>query len=186
MYENRSDLKYIEGNKESVSIGFAGDVSLADNWFIMPKYISRNKGVYGILSEDMVNYMTNLDFMNVNSEFAFSNRGSKMSGKQYTFRANPSSVSIYNEMGVDMVALANNHVYDYGQDAFYDTLDTLKTNTLPYVGAGVNKEEAERAYYLVINGYKISFLNATYLPFAPVKGSVTSTQYPLPLGSSVI
>lgn len=161
MYENRNDLKYVEGNKESVSIGFAGDVSLADNWLIMPKYISRNKGVYGILSEDMVSYMTNLDFMNVNSEFAFSNRGQKMAGKQYTFRANPSHVSIYNDMGVDMVALANNHVYDYGQDAFYDTLTTLKNNNLPYIGAGVNKEEAEKAYYLVINGYKISFLNAT-------------------------
>lgn len=161
MYENRNDLKYVEGNKESVSIGFAGDVSLADNWAIMPKYVSRNKGVYGILSEDMVSYMTNLDFMNVNSEFAFSNRGKKMAGKQYTFRANPSNVSIYNDMGVDMVALANNHVYDYGQDAFYDTLTTLKNNNLPYIGAGVNKEEAEKAYYLVINGYKISFLNAT-------------------------
>lgn len=161
MYENRSDLKYIEGSKESVSIGFAGDVSLADNWAIMPKYISRNKGVYGILSEDMVNYMTNLDWMNVNSEFAFSNRGTKMAGKQYTFRANPSHVNIYNDMSVDMVALANNHVYDYGQDAFYDTLNTLKSNNLPYVGAGVNKEEAEKSYYLVINGYKISFLNAT-------------------------
>ena len=45
MYENRNDLKYVEGNKESVSIGFAGDVSLADNWAIMPKYVSRNKGV---------------------------------------------------------------------------------------------------------------------------------------------
>ena len=64
-------------------------------------------------------------------------------------------------MGVDMVALANNHVYDYGQDAFYDTLSTLKNAKIPYIGAGVNKSEAESAYYLVINGYKISFLNAT-------------------------
>ena len=161
MYENRNDLKYVDGSKDLVNIGFAGDVSLADNWAIMPKYISRNKGVYGILSEDMVSYMTSLDFMNVNSEFAFSNRGKKMSGKQYTFRANPSHVGIYNDMGVDMVALANNHVYDYGQEAFYDTLSTLKNNNLPYIGAGVNREEAEKAYYLVINGYKISFLNAT-------------------------
>ena len=105
--------------------------------------------------------MKNLDWMNVNSEFAFSSRGSAMRGKQYTFRATPSNVSVYDEMGVDMVALANNHVYDYGQDAFYDTLSTLKNAKIPYIGAGVNKSEAESAYYLVINGYKISFLNAT-------------------------
>ena len=160
-YENRNDLKYVYGNKESVNVGFAGDVSLADNWTIMPKYKSRNKGVYGILSKGMVKYMSELDWMSVNSEFAFSNRGSAMAGKQYTFRANPKNVSIYNDMGVDMVTLANNHVYDYGQNAFYDTLSTLKNNKLPYIGAGSNKKEAESAYYLVINGYKISFLNAT-------------------------
>ena len=160
-YENRTDLKYVLGKKDVVTLGFAGDVSLADNWAIMPKYISRNKGVYGILSEDIVTYMTNLDFMNINSEFAFSSRGKAMSGKQYTFRANPSHVSVYDSMGVDMVALANNHVYDYGVDAFYDTLSTLKNNNMPYIGAGANKAEAESAYYLVINGYKIAFLNAT-------------------------
>lgn len=161
LYENRNDVTYVDGSKEFVSIGFAGDVSLADNWAIMPKYVARQNGVYGIVSENMVGYMKNLDWMNVNSEFAFSSRGSAMRGKQYTFRATPSNVSVYDEMGVDMVALANNHVYDYGQDAFYDTLNTLKNAKIPYIGAGVNKSEAESAYYLVINGYKISFLNAT-------------------------
>ena len=99
--------------------------------------------------------------MTINSEFAFSSRGSAMRGKQYTFRANPNNVNVYHEMGVDMVTLANNHVYDYGMNAFYDTLSTLKTSKIPYIGAGANKNEAEDAYYLVINGYKISFLNAT-------------------------
>lgn len=160
-YVNRNDVTYIDGKKDVVSVGFAGDVSLADNWAIMPYYNSRGKGVYGILSENMVDYMKNLDWMTVNSEFAFSGRGRAMAGKQYTFRANPSNVNIYNEMGVDMVTLANNHVYDYGKDAFYDTLTTLKDNKLPYIGAGINNTEAESAYYLVINGYKISFLNAT-------------------------
>ena len=161
LYENRNDLTYINGEKDSVSIGFGGDVSLADNWTVMPKYRSRGKGVYGIVSENMVSYMNNLDWMIINSEFAFSSRGRAMAGKQYTFRANPSNISVYNEMSIDMVTLANNHVYDFGQDAFYDTLSTLKNNNLPYIGAGKNKEEAESAYYLVINGYKIAFLNAT-------------------------
>ena len=160
-YDDRSDVTFIEGRKDSVSIGFAGDVSLADNWAIMPYYNSRGKGVLGILSENMINYMDKLDWMVVNSEFAFSNRGSAMANKLYTFRANPSNVNIYDEMNVDMVTLANNHVYDYGVDAFYDTLDALKNANLPYIGAGVNKSEAESAYYLIINGYKIAFLNAT-------------------------
>lgn len=161
LYKDRDDVTYISGKKDFISVGFAGDVSLADNWAIMPYYKSRNKGVYGILSKNVVGYMDSLDWMVVNSEFAFSNRGTAMSNKLYTFRANPGNVSIYDEMSVDMVTLANNHVYDYGETAFFDTLNTLKKHKLPYIGAGVNNTEAERAYYLVVNGYKISFLNAT-------------------------
>lgn len=161
LYKERSDVTVIDGNKEAISIGFAGDVSLADNWAIMPYYKSRNKQVYGILSENVVNHIRALDWMIVNSEFAFSNRGSAMPGKLYTFRANPENINIYDEMGVDMVTLANNHVYDYGKDAFYDTLETFKNKKLPYIGAGINNTEAESAYYLIINGYKIAFLNAT-------------------------
>ena len=160
-YKDRTDITFIDGSKETVSIGFAGDVSLADNWAIMPYYNSRGKGVYGILSKNVVDYMDKLDWMIVNSEFAFSNRGTAMKGKQYTFRANPDNISIYDEMNVDMVTLANNHVYDYGEEAFLDTLDTLKNNNLPYIGAGNNSKEAESAHYLVINGYKIALLNAT-------------------------
>ena len=161
IYTNNDRVTYVEGKKDFISIGFAGDVSLADNWAIMPKYNSRGKGINGILSENMVDYISKLDWMTINSEFAFSSRGSAMRGKQYTFRANPNNVNVYHEMGVDMVTLANNHVYDYGMNAFYDTLSTLKTSKIPYIGASANKNEAEDAYYLVINGYKISFLNAT-------------------------
>lgn len=160
-YQNRNDITVVEGKKEEVTISYAGDVSLADNWDIMPYYNSRKEGILGILSEDMVNYMKKSDWMVVNSEFAFSDRGSAMNGKLYTFRGHPDNVSIYKEMGVDMVTLANNHVYDYGSDAFLDTLTTLENASIPYVGAGRNISDATKTYYLVINGYKIAFLNAT-------------------------
>ena len=64
--------------------------------------------------------MNNSDFMVVNSEFTVSNRGKAMAGKQYTFRAKPERLNIYHEMGVDLALLANNHVYDFGKDAFLE------------------------------------------------------------------
>ena len=160
-YDNNSQVTVINGNKDNVSISFAGDISLADNWEIMPYYKSRGKKIYGVLSEDAVKYMNDTDLMIINNEFCFSNRGEKLANKKYTFRANPKNVSIYNEIGVDMVTLANNHVYDYGKNAFLDTLDTLKKAKMPYIGAGKDSEEAMKAYYFIINGYKISFLNAS-------------------------
>ena len=159
-YEDMDNVKIIKGNNTS-TLSFVGDVSLADNWYIMPKYDERNKGVYGILSEDTVKVMTESTLMIANNEFTVSDRGEKMPGKYYTFRASPKRLKIYEEMGVDLVTLANNHVYDFGKTAFYDMIDSLNEYKIPYIGAGKNIEEAKKPFYFIVNGYKISFVNAT-------------------------
>ena len=158
-YENMDNVKIIESKNPS-TLSFVGDVSLADNWFVIPKYEERNKGIYGILSKEVVDIMTNSDLMVVNSEFTVSNRGEALN-KTYTFKAKPERLSIYYEMGVDLVTLANNHVYDYGREAFLDMLDAFDEYKIPRIGAGRNLDEASEPYYFVINGYKIAFLNAT-------------------------
>lgn len=156
-------IKELTPKQESneVILSFIGDVSLADDWYIMPKYDERGKKVYGILSEDVVNIMTSSDIMVANNEFTISNRGAKMPKKYYTFRGSPERLSIYEEMGVNLVTLANNHIYDYGETAFYDALDALEEYNIPYIGAGRNIEEAKEPFYYIINGYKIGFVNAT-------------------------
>ena len=156
------DRTFVEESTNSeTTISFIGDVSLADNWYIMPKYDERNKKVYGILSEDVVDIMTTSNIMVANNEFTISDRGEKMPNKYYTFRASPSRLSIYQEMGVDLVTLANNHIYDFGETAFYDSLEALNQYNIPYIGAGRNMEEAKKPYYFIANGYKIAFVNAT-------------------------
>lgn len=160
-YENQSNVKVIDISKDEITLSFIGDVSLADNFEIIPYYDSRNQGINGILSEDVVKLLNEADLLIANNEFTISDRGTPMQNKIYTFRADPSRMNIYNEMGVDLVTLANNHVFDFGQDAFMDTLDTLKQNNMPYVGAGKDIDEARDPFYFIINGYKIGFVNAT-------------------------
>ena len=159
-YSSMDNVKIIESSGVS-TLSFVGDVSLADDWKIAPKYDERGQGVKGILSEDVLDIMKNSTLMVVNSEFTVSNRGTKMEGKQYTFRAKPERLKIYDEMGVDLVTLANNHVYDYGKDAFLDMLDYFKEYKIPNIGAGRNIEEAKKPYYFIINGYKIAFINGS-------------------------
>ena len=150
----------IVNKKGDITLSFVGDVSLADNWDIMPKYDERKIGIYGVLDEEVLSIMNNADIMVANNEFTLSNRGTRLN-KAYTFKGDPKRASIYKEMGVDLVSLANNHIYDYGHDAFIDTLNTLKSQDIAFVGAGNNIEEAKKPYYYIINGYKIAFLNAT-------------------------
>ena len=129
------------------TVSIVGDISLADNWSVMPAYDSRGQGVDGILSAEALGIMRGSDLMVANSEFTVSNRGSAIPGKAYTFRANPDRLSIYDDMGVDLVTLANNHVYDYQGDAFNDMLDAFEQRNMPHIGAGHNLEEAKKAYY---------------------------------------
>ena len=160
-YDNMNNIKKIEKKDQVTTVSFVGDVSLADNWYIMPKYDERKKGIFGILSESTVDVMKKSDIMVANSEFTISDRGEKMPGKYYTFRASPSRIPIYEEMGVDLLTLANNHVYDFGKTAFEDMIDSLNEYKIPYIGAGKNIQEAKKPYYFILNGYKIAFVNAT-------------------------
>lgn len=142
------------------TLSFVGDVSLADNWYIAPKYDERG-GISGVLGEKVLKIMKESDFMVANSEFTVSNRGSALKGKMYTFRAKPERLKIYDEMGVDLVSLANNHVYDYGKEAFLDMLDAFTEYKIPHIGAGRNLEEAATPYITKINGYNFAFISAS-------------------------
>ena len=147
---------------QDYTVSIVGDISLADNWEVMPVYDSRGKGVDGILSKEALKVMRESDFMIANSEFTVSNRGAKTPGKYYTFRAKPERLKIYNDMGVDMVTLANNHVYDFGPVAFNDMLESFKAIKMPYIGAGKNLDEAKKPYYLTLpDGSRVAFVNAT-------------------------
>lgn len=156
-----AEFNLVEPDKD-YTISIVGDISLADNWEVMPWYDRRGKGVNGILSDEVLKIMRESDFMVANSEFTVSNRGVKTPGKYYTFRAKPERLSIYGDMGVDLVTLANNHVYDFGPTAFNDMLESFEAIKMPYVGAGRNLTDAKKPYYLTLpNGYRVAFVNAT-------------------------
>ncbi len=65
------------------------------------------------------------------------------------------TVSYLGDLGVDLVSLANNHAYDYGETAFLDTMDTLAQAGITYMGAGRNLQEARRPVYYIINNMKM-------------------------------
>ena len=53
-------------------------------------------------------------------------------------------VELLSVFGTDAVTLANNHVYDYGEEGLLSTLDCLRKADIPYTGAGENRKEASK------------------------------------------
>lgn len=158
--DNVKNLDETSKNAGTKKLSFVGDVSLAENQAIMPAYDKRG-GISGVLDDNLLKIMEESDLMAANSEFSVSNRGEALDGKVYTFRAKPDRLKIYDEMNVNLVTLANNHVYDYGKTAFLDTLDAFEKRGLAHIGAGRNLDEAKKPYYFIINGYKVAFISAT-------------------------
>ena len=71
--------------------------------------------------------------------------------------------------GFTVLSLANNHIFDYGPDAFRDTVTALNEAGIRYVGAGMNEREAREPLVLDVNGLKVAFLAYTY--GYPARGS---------------
>ncbi len=145
----------------SYTLCFAGDINFDDTWSNMVYYHNNGDNIYNCIDEDFINEMNAADIMWINNEFTYSDGGSPMPGKAYTFRANPQNVYILNQLGVDIVGLANNHVFDYGEEAFLDTLDTLEADGIPYVGAGRNIEEAMSPVYMQLGDLTIAYVAAS-------------------------
>lgn len=150
-------------DQEQIKLAFAGDILLDDEYAMMFRYRSRGSDINDTFSATLLERMRNADVFMLNNEFPFSTRGTPTEGKTFTFRANPSNIEMYAQIGVDLVSLANNHAYDYGEQALLDTFSTLEEAGIPYVGAGRNIEEAKKPVYLIANGMKIAVVSATQI-----------------------
>lgn len=95
-----------------------------------------------------------------NLETPVSERGTPID-KWINMRMPPALLADVADMGFDIVTLANNHMWDFGEVALYDTLRHLRAKNLPYVGAGANLDEAWRAQVLPLGELKVAFLGAS-------------------------
>lgn len=157
------------------TLTFAGDVLFDDNYAITGQVRGDGDISKGVLPE-VIERMQAADVMMLNNEFAYSNRGAPIEEKQFTFRARPETVAYLNDMGVDLVSLANNHAYDYGPEALTDTLDTLRDAEIPYVGAGRNIDEARKPIYYIVGDIKIAFVSATQIERLDVPDTKGATE----------
>jgi poly-gamma-glutamate synthesis protein (capsule biosynthesis protein) len=59
----------------------------------------------------------------------------------------------------DVVTLGNNHVFDYGPEAFDETVRLLDNNGIQWVGAGMTAEKAHQPLVIEINGIRLGIVN---------------------------
>ncbi|WP_240463433.1 CapA family protein [Paenibacillus apiarius] len=136
-----------------IHIIFAGDALM--DWSV--KKTIRQKGPdypFQYVAADV----QKADFAVVNLETTITRHTEKDTNQWYNFKSDPVSLKGLKNAGFDLVSIANNHTLDFKQKGFLDTLHYLKEYDLPYVGGGMNKEEAYRAHTVTLKGKTVKFL----------------------------
>lgn len=156
--EENTDILADDIKEEPLTLLFSGDVLLSNH--VLNAY-EKAGGIQGVLDEEYRKQIHEADFFLVNQEFPFSDRGTAAKDKQYTFRLPTDKVSLFQEMGIDGVTLANNHALDFGQEALLDSCEVLDGAGILHTGAGPDLETARQPVCVEIKGKGIAVIGAT-------------------------
>ncbi|MEM6254761.1 MAG: CapA family protein [Cyanobacteria bacterium P01_D01_bin.156] len=79
-------------------------------------------------------------------------------GNTFAFRSPPAYAQVISQAGFDVMSVANNHSFDFGQQGFEDTMTYLNQAGVKTVG---KKGEIT---YLNVNGVNVAFIAFSYFP----------------------
>jgi poly-gamma-glutamate synthesis protein (capsule biosynthesis protein) len=132
-------------------------------------------GPEALFADDIVEITRAADLFVLNLECCISERGIGWPDprKPFFFRAPPAAMKVLTRLGVDCVTLANNHAFDYGPRALFDTFEHLLSAGIAWVGAGRNEAEARAPAVLEANGVRLGVLGCGDHPveYAAVDGA---------------
>jgi poly-gamma-glutamate synthesis protein (capsule biosynthesis protein) len=148
----------IRRNAPTSTLVFVGDIMLSRN--IGKRMENREDWEYPF--EKVKKYLSSADFVFGNLESPISDRGNNQ-GSIWSFRADPRTILGLRAAGIDVVSLANNHIWDWGKDALLDTVNKLEEVGIATLGAGENKKMANAGRVFKINGTRVGFLAYTDL-----------------------
>ena len=135
------------------------DVIIAGDWAPIrafgPLIETDPVSIYG----DLYPLLCGADLSIVNLEAPLSDTGHPVWKSGAVFKGETKHVEGLSCVPFDVVTLANNHMFDFGQAAFQETLDVLDKNQIRHLGAGNSLEEAKKPLILTVKGLTIALVN---------------------------
>ncbi|EYF05100.1 Hypothetical protein CAP_3690 [Chondromyces apiculatus DSM 436] len=102
-----------------------------------------------------------LRFVNLESQLSDQHGETASPRERLVFTGPPEGAEALARAGVDLVSLANNHMWDYGFRAFLETLGNLERVGIARVGAGRSPREFFAPTILDRNGLRVAFIAVT-------------------------
>src|SRR3989344_8219186 len=145
-----------ENKKESVLL-FAGDIMLNRG---VEFYTKENGSDWRFPFLNIAGFLQKADLVFGNLESVISDKGEKQ-GSIYSFRADPRALEGLVFAGFDVLSVANNHSFDYGAEAFLDSISRIESQGIATLGAGINREAAQKLFIKEMQGTKVGMLAYT-------------------------
>lgn len=141
---------------DNLKINIAGDMYLGGR--LEPIAIGNPESLF---DTNVLNIFSGSDFNVVNLESPLTNAGSehKILKTGPGLKASPDTIGVLNLLRTNLVTLANNHIYDYGNKGLTDTLELCNTHNISTVGAGVTLSRASKIFIKEFEQLTIAFVN---------------------------
>ena len=92
-------------------------------------------------------------------ETSFATRGTRLPQARHAVMAKPECAAAVARAGFDVLSFAGNHCLDWGNEAFFETLQHLEAAGVAVVGVGANIAEARRPVIRTLSdGTRVAFL----------------------------
>ena len=150
----QKELATVISEPTSISLLFGGDIMLDRG--VKNSVMKNFDGDYSALFSNL-DIIQKADISFANLEGPASDQGTDKHNL-YSFHMSPSVIPALKGAGFSVVSVANNHMGDWGQDAFVDTISRLNENEIAYTGGGDTSVQAEQPTIIEKNGFKIGYL----------------------------
>jgi poly-gamma-glutamate synthesis protein (capsule biosynthesis protein) len=129
---------------------------IAGDFFITPKHLGQD-----FFQKDLINIFknSNLNIINLESPIIENNEMLKIDKTGPNLRTDEKIIKQINELNINVVTLANNHILDYGDKGLINTLQICWKNDVKTVGAGLNLKNASKPLIIELQGKKIGIIN---------------------------
>ena len=117
------------------------------------------KGDVQTLFNEVAELAKKADRFIVNLECALTHENKEIQKFGSCLKADPKCADTFKKAGITDIALANNHVFDFGKKGLLDTMENLERVGLPYMGIGENDVDSRKIYYIETADKKVAVVN---------------------------
>lgn len=138
------------------------DIRIACVGDIMPGGILHGKNQQ-FVNADVISYLSTADIRIATLETAIGENlnfdPEKMSRKKDIVYVPNSDLKRLKTLNINLVSIANNHIYDLGLEGLKNTMHQLDILGIKYCGAGINLEEASKPAIINVKGKSVAFIS---------------------------